>query len=126
MYCSHSKVVYLLCVCVCVCPQAGAGLKEAVVTVIWTCQYARRGSADKLQIVSIADERSAEDARGVTLDLSLLNKSHLPPSSRRPYLKQESWESPPSSAAPPPTPHPSAYLHPRCCPPSSPLPAYLG
>lgn len=74
------------CVCVCACPQAGAGLREAVVTVIWTCQYARRGSADKLQIVSIADERSAGDAGGVTLDWPLLNKSHLPPSSRRPYL----------------------------------------
>lgn len=52
--------------------------------VIRTCQYAWRRSADKFQIVSIADERSAEDARGVTLDLPLLNKSHLPSSSRLP------------------------------------------
>lgn len=32
--------------------------------------------------MSIAHERSAEDARGVMLDLSPLNKSHLPSSSR--------------------------------------------
>lgn len=129
-------LILKLCTCVCVCararPQAGAGLREAVVTVIWTCQFARRGSADKLQIVSIADERSAGDAGGVTLDWPLLNKSHLPPSSRRPYLQQQSWECPPPSAAFRPLPNsspllpiPSSLLPPPP-PPPSPLPAYLG
>ena len=49
-------------------PQAGAGPREAALTVIRSCQCAGRGSADTFQIVSIGDERSAEDARGVTLD----------------------------------------------------------
>lgn len=65
-----------------------AGLREAALMVIRTCQYPWRRSADKIQIVSIADERSAEDARGVTLDLPLLNKSHLPSSSRLPQAKK--------------------------------------
>lgn len=90
-------------------PQAGAGPREAALTVIRTCQYAGSGSADKFQIVSIADERSAEDARGVTLDLPLLNKSHLPSSSRLPQAGK-----PPSSA-------PQPLLSPR---PLSPLPTF--
>lgn len=87
-------------------PQAETGPREAALMVIRTCQYARWGSADKFQIVSIADERSAEDARGVMLELLLLNKSHLPSSSR---LSQAGKTLPLSAA---PTPHPSAYLHP--------------
>lgn len=62
------------------------------------------GSADKFQIVSIADERSAEDAGGVTLDLPLLNKSHLP-------LQEQATSSSKAGRLSPPKP-----THPFCLP----------
>lgn len=101
-------------------PQAGAGPREARLTVIRTCQYARRriwrGVVDKFQIVSIADERSAEDARGVTLDLPLLNKSHLPSSSMLPQAGKLADSPTLCSPSAPVLPHPSAYLRPHSPP----------
>lgn len=114
-------------------PQAGAGPREARLTVIRTCQYARRriwggvgGVVDKFQIVSIADERSAEDARGVTLDLPLLNKSHLPSSSMLPQAGKLADSPTLCSPSAPVLPHPSPLCLPSPPQPPSPLPAYLG
>lgn len=78
------KVRKLCMLVLCCGPRLGQAHGKQPLTVIRTCQYAGRGNADKFQIVSIADERSAEDARGVTLELPLLNKSHLPSSSKLP------------------------------------------
>lgn len=104
-------------------PQAGAGPREAVLMVIRTCQYARRGNADKFQIVSIADERSAEDARGVTLDLPLLNKSHLPSSSTLPQAGNLAGSPTLCSTSAPALPNPSPLCLPS--PPQPPHPFLL-
>lgn len=86
---------------------------------------------DKFQIVSIADERSAEDATGVTLDWPLLNKSHLPSSSGLPQAGKladsRTLCSPSAPVLPQPlTPLPTFAPTVPPPPPPPPLPAYLG
>lgn len=108
----------------------GPRLGQAQKTVIRTCQCAGKGNADKFQIVSIADERFAEDARGVTHDLPLLNKSHLPSSSRLPQAGKGAGTPTLHCPSTPSVPNPSPYLHSlaptRPHPPPPTHSAYLG
>lgn len=113
-------------VCAVAWPQAGASPGEAALTVIRTCQYAGRGSADKFQIVSIADERSAGDARGVTLDWPLLNKSHLPFQQQAASSRKAGRLSHPLVPLSPCSPSPFCLPSPPTTPNHTPLPAYLG
>lgn len=119
--------------CACRGPRQRPGpTRSKPLMVIRTCQYARRrsgweegrggeegggggglgGSADKFQIVSIADERCAGDAGGVTLD--------WPCAQQVPSFQLPSAGRPP---APHPHPAPPTFTLPAH-PPA--LPAYLG
>lgn len=95
-------------------PQAGAGPRKAALTIIRSCQCAGMGSADKFQIVSIADERSAEDARGC--HARLVSPQQVPS-----YSQQQATSSRKAGKALPPSAAPQPLLSPQ---PLTPLPTF--